>query len=121
MGIGGPMGGLITDLFVSPFITPIVYAPLKLIRFGWRWAFLVQIPAFILSFVLISHNLTYVTVVSKPVITQVVLRSRVFFCARDKERISVRSQNALIMEAPFCFLQLYGPVLRMWLFLKLQT
>ncbi|KAF8959682.1 vacuolar amino acid permease [Flammula alnicola] len=43
MGLGGPIGGLITDWL------------------GWRWAFLIQIPLFVLSFALIMCNLTYVT------------------------------------------------------------
>ncbi|KDR82118.1 hypothetical protein GALMADRAFT_222000 [Galerina marginata CBS 339.88] len=41
MGLGGPIGGLITDWF------------------GWRWAFLIQIPLFILSYLLTVYNLTY--------------------------------------------------------------
>ncbi|EGN96457.1 hypothetical protein SERLA73DRAFT_186194 [Serpula lacrymans var. lacrymans S7.3] len=43
MGLGGPIGGLISD------------------RFGWRWAFLIQMPLFILSLILTSYNLRYVT------------------------------------------------------------
>ncbi|KAH7335239.1 MFS general substrate transporter [Rhizoctonia solani] len=43
MGLGGPLGGWISD------------------RFGWRWAFLIQIPFFALSFFLTSINLNYVT------------------------------------------------------------
>ncbi|KAF4615064.1 hypothetical protein D9613_003476 [Agrocybe pediades] len=43
MGLGGPIGGLITD------------------RFGWRWAFFIQIPFFVLSLLAITYNLTYVT------------------------------------------------------------
>ncbi|KAI0668302.1 vacuolar amino acid permease [Trametes maxima] len=43
MGLGGPLGGFIAD------------------RLGWRWAFLIQIPLFLLSFVLTSINLHYVT------------------------------------------------------------
>ncbi|PPQ88137.1 hypothetical protein CVT25_004893 [Psilocybe cyanescens] len=42
MGLGGPVGGLITDWL------------------GWRWAFLIQIPLFIVSWVLTTCNLTYV-------------------------------------------------------------
>ena len=34
------------------------------IRFGWRWAFLIQLPLFALSFFLTSTNLRYVTPVS---------------------------------------------------------
>lgn len=33
-------------------------------RFGWRWAFLMQIPLFIVSFFLTGANLRYVTPVS---------------------------------------------------------
>ncbi|KAF8162685.1 major facilitator superfamily domain-containing protein [Crassisporium funariophilum] len=43
MGLGGPVGGLITDWL------------------GWRWAFLIQIPLFALSFGLATFNLHYVT------------------------------------------------------------
>ncbi|GBE82865.1 Multidrug resistance protein [Sparassis crispa] len=43
MGFGGPFGGYIND------------------KFGWRWAFLFQLPLFFLSFVLTSINLNYVT------------------------------------------------------------
>jgi hypothetical protein len=30
-------------------------------RLGWRWAFLIQMPVFLISFVLTYHNLNYVT------------------------------------------------------------
>ncbi|KAK0186064.1 major facilitator superfamily domain-containing protein [Armillaria mellea] len=43
MGLGGPIGGLITDWL------------------GWRWAFLIQVPFFAVSFMLTSYNLRYVT------------------------------------------------------------
>ncbi|KAF5318050.1 hypothetical protein D9619_012125 [Psilocybe cf. subviscida] len=43
MGLGGPIGGIITDWL------------------GWRWAFLIQIPLFALSFTLVTAKLTYVT------------------------------------------------------------
>ncbi|KZT11174.1 vacuolar amino acid permease [Laetiporus sulphureus 93-53] len=43
MGLGGPLGGFISD------------------RFGWRWAFLMQLPLFLISFILTSVNLNYVT------------------------------------------------------------
>jgi len=43
MGLGGPLGGFIAD------------------RFGWRWAFLIQLPLFLVSFLLTSVNLHYVT------------------------------------------------------------
>ncbi|CCM04545.1 uncharacterized protein FIBRA_06726 [Fibroporia radiculosa] len=43
MGLGGPLGGYISD------------------RFGWRWAFLIQLPLFVISFILTSINLHYVT------------------------------------------------------------
>ncbi|EPS98348.1 hypothetical protein FOMPIDRAFT_1061393 [Fomitopsis schrenkii] len=43
MGLGGPLGGFISD------------------RFGWRWAFLLQLPLFIISASLTSINLHYVT------------------------------------------------------------
>ncbi|KDQ59888.1 hypothetical protein JAAARDRAFT_153957 [Jaapia argillacea MUCL 33604] len=43
MGLGGPLGGFISD------------------RFGWRWAFLLQMPLFFISFVLTSWHLNYVT------------------------------------------------------------
>ncbi|KAF8507617.1 major facilitator superfamily domain-containing protein [Gautieria morchelliformis] len=43
MGLGGPLGGYISD------------------RYGWRWAFLIQIPLFVVSFMLTGYNLRYVT------------------------------------------------------------
>ncbi|KAF8589744.1 MFS general substrate transporter [Ramaria rubella] len=43
MGLGGPLGGWIAD------------------RYGWRWAFLIQIPLFVVSFMLTGYNLRYVT------------------------------------------------------------
>ncbi|THH09985.1 hypothetical protein EW145_g1642 [Phellinidium pouzarii] len=43
MGLGGPIGGFISD------------------RFGWRWAFLIQMPLFAVSLFLTSVNLNYVT------------------------------------------------------------
>ncbi|KAG9225692.1 hypothetical protein CCMSSC00406_0007549 [Pleurotus cornucopiae] len=41
MGLGGPIGGFITDWL------------------GWRWAFLIQVPFFVLSFLLVTLNLQY--------------------------------------------------------------
>ncbi|KIJ63392.1 hypothetical protein HYDPIDRAFT_113380 [Hydnomerulius pinastri MD-312] len=43
MGLGGPIGGLVSD------------------RFGWRWAFIMQMPLFALSLILTTYNLRYVT------------------------------------------------------------
>ncbi|KAG8217158.1 major facilitator superfamily domain-containing protein [Butyriboletus roseoflavus] len=43
MGLGGPIGGLVSDWF------------------GWRWAFIMQLPLFALSLVLTAYNLHYVT------------------------------------------------------------
>ncbi|KAF4615525.1 hypothetical protein D9613_003503 [Agrocybe pediades] len=43
LGLGGPLGGLITDWL------------------GWRWAFLIQIPVFFMSYTLTTINLNYVT------------------------------------------------------------
>ncbi|KAF9239086.1 major facilitator superfamily domain-containing protein [Melanogaster broomeanus] len=43
MGLGGPIGGLVSDWF------------------GWRWAFIMQMPLFALSFILTTYNLRYVT------------------------------------------------------------
>ncbi|EKM56125.1 uncharacterized protein PHACADRAFT_184826 [Phanerochaete carnosa HHB-10118-sp] len=42
-GLGGPVGGYISD------------------RLGWRWAFLLQVPMFLISFIFTSINLNYVT------------------------------------------------------------
>ncbi|KAF9265992.1 MFS general substrate transporter [Marasmius fiardii PR-910] len=43
LGFGGPLGGLITDWL------------------GWRWAFLIQMPLFLISLFLITVNLSYAT------------------------------------------------------------
>ncbi|KIM49857.1 hypothetical protein M413DRAFT_21980 [Hebeloma cylindrosporum] len=43
LGLGGPLGGFLTD------------------RLGWRWAFLIQMPLFVVSYILTSWNLNYVT------------------------------------------------------------
>ncbi|KAG6827313.1 hypothetical protein H0H92_012361 [Tricholoma furcatifolium] len=43
MGLGGPVGGLVNDWL------------------GWRWAFLIQLPVFLLSFALTFHFHHYVT------------------------------------------------------------
>lgn len=43
MGLGGPIGGFISDWL------------------GWRWAFLIQMPLFVLSLALTTYNLRYVT------------------------------------------------------------
>ena len=46
MGFGGPLGGFISD------------------RYGWRAAFMIQLPLFFVSFALTGYNLRYVTPVS---------------------------------------------------------
>jgi len=43
LGLGGPIGGLVTDWL------------------GWRWAFLIQVPFFFLAFAITAWNLNYVT------------------------------------------------------------
>ncbi|KAH0830218.1 major facilitator superfamily domain-containing protein [Lanmaoa asiatica] len=43
MGLGGPIGGLVSDWF------------------GWRWAFIMQLPLFALSLFLTTYHLRYVT------------------------------------------------------------
>ncbi|GLB35661.1 putative vacuolar amino acid permease [Lyophyllum shimeji] len=43
MGLGGPFGGVVTDWL------------------GWRWAFLLQLPMFLVSFALVSYFHHYVT------------------------------------------------------------
>ncbi|KAG6375867.1 major facilitator superfamily domain-containing protein [Boletus reticuloceps] len=43
MGLGGPIGGLVSDWF------------------GWRWAFIMQLPLFAFSLLLTTYNLRYVT------------------------------------------------------------
>ncbi|KAF9228964.1 vacuolar amino acid permease [Gyrodon lividus] len=43
MGLGGLIGGLVSDWF------------------GWRWAFIMQMPLFALSLILTTYNLRYVT------------------------------------------------------------
>lgn len=67
MGLGGPLGGFISDRFEElPFLltTYIINSLSRMSRFGWRWAFLIQIPLFIVSFLLTGYNLRYVTPVS---------------------------------------------------------
>lgn len=41
MGLGGPIGGILTD------------------KLGWRSAFLCQVPFFLVSLLLTSYNLNY--------------------------------------------------------------
>ncbi|KAI0294667.1 vacuolar amino acid permease [Multifurca ochricompacta] len=48
MGLGGPFGGFISDRYV-------------MVGFGWRWAFLIQLPLFLVSFLLTSVSLRYTT------------------------------------------------------------
>ncbi|KAF5311427.1 hypothetical protein D9611_011587 [Ephemerocybe angulata] len=48
LGLGGPLGGLVTDWL------------------GWRWAFLIQMPLFCFSYILTSINLNYVTELLNP-------------------------------------------------------
>ncbi|KAJ7066838.1 vacuolar amino acid permease [Mycena belliarum] len=43
MGLGGPFGGIVTD------------------RLGWRAAFLIQIPLYLIAFILSTYNIHYVT------------------------------------------------------------
>lgn len=62
MGLGGPLGGFIADRFavsLSPLAKLIHTFPQ--FRLGWRWAFLIQLPLFLVSFLLTSINLHYVT------------------------------------------------------------
>ncbi|KAF8352168.1 vacuolar amino acid permease [Amanita rubescens] len=56
LGFGGPFGGLITDWL------------------GWRWAFLIQMPLFLLSFILTTYNLNYVTAGKGKNTTEVIKR-----------------------------------------------
>jgi len=66
MGLGGPLGGIITDWSViwCPWYCLSDVVCTARIRVGWRWAFLIQVPVFGLSFILTSYNLSYVTPVS---------------------------------------------------------
>ena len=59
-GLGGPLGGLMTDWFYYQcFIHDLLTNPSY--RLGWRGAFLVQMPMLILSFGYVSYFLCYVT------------------------------------------------------------
>jgi MFS family permease len=64
MGLGGPLGGYISDRFDAPRLASI-YRANPFCRFGWRWAFLIQIPIFVISFILTGSNLRYVTPVRR--------------------------------------------------------
>lgn len=63
MGSGGPVAGLISEKYNLPRrSTPYRDTDdLHLHRFGWRYAFLLQLPFFALSFILTSRFLTYST------------------------------------------------------------
>lgn len=61
MGLGGPFGGFINDrcaLRRNSVRARLTEAPH---RFGWRWAFLSQLPLFAISLALTSWNLHYAT------------------------------------------------------------
>ena len=60
MGLGGPLGGFIADRYARLCSIP-SNVILKVHRLGWRWAFIIQLPMFAVSFVLTSINLRYVT------------------------------------------------------------
>lgn len=65
MGLGGPVGGLITDVYVPAIAsTPYVVLTILFSRLGWRWAFLMQIPLFAVSLGLVYCNLRYNTTAS---------------------------------------------------------
>lgn len=66
MGLGGPFGGIITDWYVPSHLIE-KHDFIQYLRLGWRWAFLLQGPFFILSFCLTSYYLNYVTPVSASV------------------------------------------------------
>ncbi|KAG6864105.1 hypothetical protein C0991_012447 [Blastosporella zonata] len=59
MGLGGPVGGLVTDWYRFPSL--LFLHELTNRRLGWRWAFLIQLPMFMLSFGLTFHFHHYVT------------------------------------------------------------
>ena len=61
MGLGGPLGGFIADRCVSTLSSATSVDSTSLSSLGWRWAFLLQMPLFALSFVLTAWNLHYVT------------------------------------------------------------
>lgn len=64
MGLGGPLGGLVSDRFaVLPYLFGGIISDFPT-RFGWRWAFIMQLPLFALSLILTTYNLRYVTPVS---------------------------------------------------------
>jgi hypothetical protein len=62
MGLGGPIGGLITDWYITFMLLECSnFNSINPFRLGWRWAFLIQFPLFLLSLFLTTCNLTYVT------------------------------------------------------------
>ena len=67
MGLGGPIGGFISDRFALS-CHPVCDTDLR-IRVGWRWAFLMQMPLFIISLLLTGANLNYSTPVRPFVLT----------------------------------------------------
>lgn len=82
MGFGGPLGGYISD------------------KLGWRWAFLIQMPLFLVSFCLTGYNLRYVTPVRLNFINSTTMAESMH---REKGRAPEKFLNELIMVvAPLC-------------------
>lgn len=61
MGLGGPFGGMITDWYIDYLCLPLQSLKASHYRLGWRWAFILQLPLFVMSFFLTSYYLNYVT------------------------------------------------------------
>ncbi|KAF9220644.1 vacuolar amino acid permease [Gyrodon lividus] len=60
LSLGGPIGGLVSQWQVLLTVFRVLRA-YRLRRFGWRWAFWMQMPLFAASLILTATNLNYVT------------------------------------------------------------
>ena len=63
-------------------------------RLGWRWAFLIQMPLFFLSFILTTYHLNYATQVRTPLEPDFVDFIIEF---REKEKVRWRCLNGSTM------------------------
>lgn len=83
MGLGGPIGGFISDRQEN-FSNQMSYHDL-MYRYGWRWAFLIQLPIFVLSMSLTAFSLHYVTPVWISFEYDVVVEASLTFTAGEKQ------------------------------------